>query len=236
MSSFSKTKTWNAVRRELSWLLIPLAFSLAAVLALFIDCPISHWWLQCFDNQDYPKLVHNWLLSVRDFLTIFEIFGNGLGVGIIIFSIYILDPSRRWAIPRLAGCAFGAGLASNAIKLLLARTRPNEFRFLGDVWTTFGNWLPGTSAGCMGQSFPSAHTATAVGFAAGLAWMYPQSRWLFFAFAVLTGCQRIQTGAHFTSDVLVGAAIGSLVAIAFLKCGLLPGWMDDLERRIRGEG
>jgi membrane-associated phospholipid phosphatase len=224
---------WPTIRRELAWLSIPLAFALAAYLALAVDCPISHWWITWRDHSHNPKWVNNGLLHLRDLFTIFESFGNGLGVAIILLTIFVLDPPRRWGLLRLGSCAYLAGLAANGAKLLLARTRPNEFRFLGDVWTTFGAWFPGAASGSMGQSFPSAHTATAVGFAAGLVWLYPRGRWLFPLFAVLTGCQRVQTGAHFLSDVLAGAALGSLVALAFLKCGLLPRWMDRLESRIK---
>jgi membrane-associated phospholipid phosphatase len=230
-----KSPLWPTVRRELFRLSIPLAFAVTAGLAIQIDCPISQWWIAWRDHpQEFPKYVHKTLLFVRDLLTIFENFGNGMGVAVIAISIFVLDPARRWAIPRLLGCAYGAGLAANGMKMLLVRTRPNEFDFLGDAWSTFGAWLPGSSAGSMGQSFPSAHAATAVGLAAGLAWLYPRGRWLFFAFALLTGCQRIQTGAHFLSDVLAGAALGSLVALAFLKCGWLPGWMERLEDKWKG--
>ena len=50
--------------------------------------------------------------------------------------------------------------------MLVARTRPYAFDFQGNVWTTFGRWLP---AADMGQSLPSGHTATAVGLALALA-------------------------------------------------------------------
>lgn len=228
-----KSSLWTAVRRELAWLCIPLAFAVAAGLALQVDCPISRWWVNCLKTGSYSGFFRHWLMSIRDILGVFENFGHGVGVAAIALAIFVLDPSRRWGLPRVLGCAYGAGLAANGLKMLLSRTRPNDFNFLGDVWTTFGAWLPGTSAGSIGQSFPSAHTATAVGFAAGLAWLYPRGRWMFFIFAALTGCQRIQSGAHFLSDVLAGAALGSLIALAFLKCGLLPGWMDRLEGFLR---
>jgi membrane-associated phospholipid phosphatase len=170
---------------------------------------------------------------LKDFLEIIETFGNGIGVAVILVTVFVLDPSRRVYLLRVIECAYGAGLAANGLKLLIARTRPNGFNYLGDVWTTFGAWFPGSSAGSVGQSFPSAHTATAFGLAAGLAWLYPRGRWLFFTFAVLVGCQRIQSGMHYLSDVLAGAALGSLIALAFYKCGLLPGWMDRLEDYLR---
>jgi membrane-associated phospholipid phosphatase len=201
-------------------------------MALMVDCPISGWCVERWKESDHTPSI---LLTVRDILNVFENFGNGLGVAVIFLAIFVLDPVRRWAFPRLLCCAFGAGLASNGLKLLLARSRPNNFSFPGDVWNTFIGWFPGYSAHSIGQSFPSAHTATAVGLAAGLVWLYPRGRWLFPIFAVLVGCQRIQAGAHFLSDVLAGATVGSIVALGFLKCGLLPGWMDRLENAIGKE-
>ena len=121
------------------------------------------------------------------------------------------------------------------MKLLLARTRPHSFDFHGGVLKTFGDWLPMTAAGSVGQSFPSGHTTTAVALAAALVWLYPRGWWLFPAMAVLVGCHRIQTGAHFTSDVLWGAALGSLIAMLFLKVGLLPQWLDRLEKKWKGK-
>ena len=225
-----KSSIWPAVRRELAWLTIPLAFAVAAGMALEVDCRISGWCVEQWNEKNHASHI---LLFIRDLLGVFENFGHGLGVAAILLTIFVLDPARRWGLPRLLGCAYGAGLAANGLKLLLSRTRPNNFNFLSDVWATFGAWCPGSSAGSIGQSFPSAHTATAVGFAAGLVWLYPRGRWLFPLFAVLVGCQRIQSGAHFLSDVLAGAALGSIIALAFLKCGLLPGWMDRLESKIR---
>jgi membrane-associated phospholipid phosphatase len=227
-----KSSLWPLVRRELCWLTIPLGFALAAVLALNVDCRLSGWCVEQWNEKNHISRI---LLSVRDLLGVFENFGNGWGVAAIVLAIFVLDSARRWALPRLLGCAYGAGMAANGLKLFLSRTRPNDFEFPGDVWTTFGAWLPGTAAGSIGQSFPSAHTATAVGFAAGLVWLYPRGRWMFPVFAVLVGCQRIQSGAHFLSDTLAGAALGSLIALAFLKCGLLPEWMERLECAMKKE-
>jgi len=40
---------------------------------------------------------------------LFEVFGHGLGVVAIVLALHQLDPSRRWAIPRVLTCALGAG-------------------------------------------------------------------------------------------------------------------------------
>jgi membrane-associated phospholipid phosphatase len=206
------------------WVFLPLGLIAMGMVALSIDCPLAQW---CLAGK-CPT-------SLENLFSTLEPFGNGIGVGIIGIAIFFLDPARRWALPRVLGCAYSAGLAANGLKLLLARTRPHSFDFHGGVFNTFVGWLPLTSAGSMGQSFPSGHTTTAVALAAGLVWLYPRGWWLFPTMAVMVGCHRIQTGAHFTSDVLWGAALGSLIALCFLKIGLLPQWLSEMEKKLKGK-
>jgi membrane-associated phospholipid phosphatase len=125
-------------------------------------------------------------------------------------------------------CAAAAGGTTDLLKLLIARIRPHDFSFDGSVWATFQQF-PGSG----GQSFPSGHTATAAGLAAGLIWLYPQGRLLFSLLTVLVGCQRIVSGAHYPSDVLVGAAVGCFVAQFILYVGRLPVSFDRWEKRWR---
>jgi membrane-associated phospholipid phosphatase len=66
------------------------------------------------------------------------------------------------------------------------------------------------------QSFPSGHTATAVGLALALSSLYPGGRRLFALLAVLAASQRVLFDAHFLSDTLVAAGIACFVA-AFLR-------------------
>ena len=60
------------------------------------------------------------------------------------------------------------------------------------------------------HSFPSGHTATAVGLAISLD-ADPRGRWLFAVFAALASLQRMTAGAHYLSDSLFGAALACLV-------------------------
>jgi len=201
---------------------IPLSviFLVAIAAALMMDCPLARWCLA----GNCPELL-------RDFFRFAEPFGHGLGVLLVALAIHQLDPLRRRGIPRLLVCALGAGLAANVIKLLVVRIRPKYFDFHGDVWATIGGWFPGASAGNTGQSFPSAHMATAVGLAMALTWLYPAGRRYFAALAALIACQRIETGAHFLSDVLFGAALGCVAARIFLSRGLLAAFFDMWEAR-----
>ncbi|MFE7776203.1 phosphatase PAP2 family protein [Streptomyces sp. NPDC057445] len=63
------------------------------------------------------------------------------------------------------------------------------------------------------SSFPSGHTAAAVGFTAAVA---PTSPWWAAAAAIPTAMvalERVHTGAHYPSDVAAGAAIGIASAL-----------------------
>ena len=150
--------------------------------------------------------------AIRPFLDRTETFGHGIGILWITVMVYVLDPARRKACLSIIATALCGGGVANIVKLLLSRSRPRTFDFGGNtVFAGFHEWLPYFTGGSGEQSFPSAHTATAVAVAVLLAEMYPRGRWLFSGLAMLVGIQRLHGGAHFPSDILVGAAMGFLV-------------------------
>jgi len=194
----------------------------AAAAALIVDLPVGCWCLE----RKCPEFL-------RELFRGAEVFGQGWGVALIAIAILQIDPARRWAIPRMVTIAV-ATLAVNLLKMMLVRWRPKHFDFQGPVWSTFGEWLPLGSAGYPGQSLPSGHTATAVALAIALAWLYPRGRWFFACLAVLVACQRMETGAHWPSDVLAGAAVGCLMAVLCLDVGPLAEAFDRWESRWKG--
>jgi len=198
------------------WLLL-LAVSLicGAVAAFSVDCSVAQW------LQQSHKLGH--LRYLRSLASISEIFGRAECVLLVAILMWQLDRSRRWAVPGVAATALLSGLAADGVKMLIARARPHSFDFLGSVWSSFGPWLPLGSLGSASQSFPSAHTATAVGLAIALICIYPAARGLFLVLPLLVVYQRMDSGAHFLSDVLCGAALGCLVAAATLRAR----WLDQ---------
>jgi membrane-associated phospholipid phosphatase len=217
-------------------LLLPLLLAAAAIAALALDVPVgarARRWNDpaVLERDASAKSLHDNL----GWFDTFEPFGHGRGIVLLLLALHQLDPKRRWAIPRLAACALAAGGIANLLKLVVARTRPNDLPpdFTGPVWATFHGWLPQFSIQSSLQSFPSAHTAAAAAFAAALIWLYPQGRLLFTLLAVLVGCQRIVSGAHFPSDVCAGAAAGCLAAALLLYVGRLPVWFDRWESRWR---
>jgi membrane-associated phospholipid phosphatase len=203
-------------------LFLPAVLLTASLVALSVDFPISHW----VAMGRCPGFI-------GESLDVVEPFGNGLGVLVILGAILVLDPRRRTAVPRVVAVSLGAGLIANVVKLSVVRIRPCQFQFEGNVWDTFGQFFPLGSAGSAGQSLPSAHTATAVGLAVALCWLYPRGRGFFVAIAALVACQRIQGGNHYVSDTLCGAAVGCLAAILFIRKGPLAAWFDRFEYHLQ---
>jgi membrane-associated phospholipid phosphatase len=199
-------------------------FAVSACAALLVDVPIARY-----------AGTHALVGDLRKVLDVSEVFAHGLGVLMILITAAVLDPASRPRLPRVAACAYGAGLIAQMLKHLIPRVRPNACDLSADVMSTF---LPRSAVGLaqldtLGksvlQSFPSGHTATAVGLAFGLAWLYPRGRWLFPCFAALAAMQRIESAAHFVSDTLAAAAIGCLAAGLFVREDGPGRWFTTLE-------
>jgi membrane-associated phospholipid phosphatase len=189
-----------------SVIVVPAVLALLAVVSfLFVDLPLGAW----VKVGSFPD-------GIDKFLEASEHFGTFYGHVLIFLLIFAMDPAHRRNLVRLGAAAWSAGLATNVIKLLIARTRPkyHDFASLASGHGFLG-FAPGLPGGSRIQGFPSAHTATAVGFAVALAHVYPRGRRVFYLLAGLVGLQRIATSSHFASDVLAGAAVGWLVGVAF---------------------
>ncbi len=193
------------LRRATLWHPLPCGLLLAVLISLAIDLPVAAYAKQ--GNQ--PR----WL---SELLENAETFGHGIGAMMIVIAVFVLDPARRRFFPQLLAGSLGAGLAANVIKLIVIRFRPRDIVVLPEsVWSTFGG-MWSLSEGNQSQSFPSAHTSTAVGLAVMLSEFYPRGRWFFTTMAILVGMQRIQCSAHFPSDVFAGAIVGWCVATGCL--------------------
>ncbi|MCF1644185.1 MULTISPECIES: phosphatase PAP2 family protein [Streptomyces] len=105
---------------------------------------------------------------------------------------------RKAAAAGLAAVAL-AQLASNGVcKQLADRPRPPK------------EWFPHdeTEDRPDSSSFPSGHTAAAVAFTAAVAPAWPLAGAVCAVPAAMVAVERVQSGAHYPSDVAVGAAIG----------------------------
>jgi membrane-associated phospholipid phosphatase len=104
---------------------------------------------------------------------------------------------RRAAVAGLAAMTV-AQLASKAGKPLADRRRPPT------EWVPHGEVEDRPDS----SSFPSGHTAAAVAFTAAVAPRWPAAGAACAIPTVLVAVERIQSGAHYPSDVAAGAVIG----------------------------
>ncbi|MEO1971358.1 MAG: phosphatase PAP2 family protein [Pirellulaceae bacterium] len=200
----------NLPRRYYFWAAVPLV--LLALFVLPADFRIS---LALRNSDALPG-------DLRKAIQLSEVFAHSFGVAFILLAISVLD-RRGWSnVARIAACAYLPGLVASAGKLLIARRRPTVANLDDSVLASFAGWIPVIRTDGFSeafdhamQSFPSGHTATAVGLAIGLSYAYPRGRYLFPLFAVLAGLQRVVAGAHFPSDVFAGAAVACLLAPLF---------------------
>ena len=154
----------------------------------------------------------------------FELLGvpGTLVIGVGLYIIGRVDGQRRVQDLGLHGteAVLLSTATSYAIKLLAGRARPH----LGTDRPHNFQLARGFS-GDEYQSFPSGHTTAAFAFASTLSretqmW-WPESRWsvgiLAYGGATLVGMSRMYNNMHWASDVLGGAAIGTLLGLKVVK-------------------
>lgn len=130
--------------------------------------------------------------------------GPRIGVGL---------PARGFAVL----CATGAaGLASEALKLLIRRERPTLA--MEYVFRPFWEEPFRTS----GLGLPSGHTVIAFAGAFTLSRLYPELKWLWLALAAGCAYTRLMDGAHYLSDTTLGVLVAWAVT-RLIWTALVPG-------------
>jgi lipid A 4'-phosphatase len=187
-----------------------LAVGAAALLSMaFLDRPVA----RLFHGAD-PAVV-----AVFQFITQF-----GLGKGYLILSAALFagflaaaaatrDPARARRLALNACRALYvflvvavSGIVADILKVIFGRARP-KLLFADDVY--------GFTWGAMQAdqwSLPSGHATTIAALATAFSLLWPRGIPAYWLAAALVMASRIVIGAHYLSDVLLGAALGALVA------------------------
>lgn len=144
-------------------------------------------------------------------------YGQGVSLVLAAVLVWQLDPPKRGRLADLAAGVATTWVAVFGLKLLTGRPRPRTGRAYGFVWpwdrweSASGSrhaWEFWAGADAEVWSMPSSHAAMAAVLSLFLARTYPGLRGLAVVMAVLVCCGRVAFGAHYPSDVLVGAAVG----------------------------
>ncbi len=147
---------------------------------------------------------------------------GSIGIGLGLYIIGRVDNQRR--VQDLGLHSMEAVVVSTAvsygIKALAGRARP----YL-DIGKPDDFQLGRGFSSDAYRSFPSGHTTAAFAFASTVSretqFWWPRSRWYIgtavYAGATLVGVSRMYDNAHWASDVLGGAAIGTLLGLKVVK-------------------
>ena len=167
---------------------------------------------------------HLRLPILNEIFTFYTNLGNA-GLLFIVAAIILLcfRATRRAGASAGVGMLLGFVITNLAIKPLISRARP---------WVVLEGLETLATSGDP-NSFPSGHTCSAFAFGVAVAVVLPW-KWakaVAIAAAALMGFSRLYVGVHFPSDVLAGAAIGTV-------CGLLGAWITGkVQERYRlGKG
>ncbi|MFI1461264.1 bifunctional phosphatase PAP2/diacylglycerol kinase family protein [Nocardia carnea] len=114
--------------------------------------------------------------------------------------------SPRRAAARGVASVAGASFVTNVVlKSVFARRRP-----AAELMPAHRRLVPAPAS----SSFPSGHSASAAAFATAVAMESPRTALFVAPVAAAVAYSRVHTGVHWGSDVLVGAAVGSGIALA----------------------
>lgn len=133
--------------------------------------------------------------------------GNEYAIGIVgtfyLWGEIFKDPcAKSTALDIIAATAIGPGIIVNSTKYLVGRARPTDGKGAYDFQPFSGH-----------DSFMSGHTTEAFALASVITEHYPQP-WVkvsAYALAGTVGYARLNNNRHWTSDVLVGAVVGTYV-------------------------
>lgn len=208
---------------KLNWL--PALWGVAMLVigaAILLDLPVVHF------NGQWPAWLSEWAGRLTDL-------GQSgwflIPAFVVLIAVNLTDWERakrrkllalyNWTgLAMYTVAAVGlSGLAVNALKYGIGRSRPREFEQVGAYFVEI------FSANANYASFPSGH-ATTVGAVAGmLSLFFPRARFVIIPLAGWLAATRIVVGAHYPSDVIAGLAFGAtfavLAAVVFARMGYI---------------
>ena len=120
----------------------------------------------------------------------------------------VVYEQRAWF---LLACVVLPNLVGLVLKITVSRSRPDllfDGDFFGFYWFKFNDLF---------WSFPSGHSITVAGLAAGLGALFPRYFYVFLGLALLVTSTRVFLYFHYLSDVMIGFYISMLVVGFFTE-------------------
>ena len=216
------SKPWPLDLTWKGWTVFTLGFVVLLTIVYWVDVPVSLW------AQSWPQPVRDFFFATTDLGKSDWFLIPSLALFIVcgLLALLIPKPMPKRALWQMTGLwayffvGVGLpGLIANLLKRVIGRGRPEIFDQSGPLsFQSFVNdW--------MHQSFPSGHATTGLAVCFVVSFISP--RWFpwMLLFAVAIGLSRIVVGAHYPTDVLGGAFVGTLGAYAVRNFFASRGWV-----------
>jgi membrane-associated phospholipid phosphatase len=192
---------------------IAAAWAAVLVIALVVDGPVAEW-------VHRTKPISRHWVSVR----YIKRAGNFTYVGLIALLIPFIHFSR-WRAGLILIVASALSGVFYGTKWIFGRQRPSYVLepYSFDLFKDGGWGLFYAQR----MSLPSGHACLSFAAASCLAALFPRGAIAFYAVAVLLGIERVLEGAHYPSDVVVGASFGILSTYLALRLAVRwfgPEW------------
>ena len=215
-------------RRRLKVSITIAAFTLAFVVALFLDVPLSTW--------AHEIGVAGWLKNHRDVADLIRLPGRPPYTFAACAALLIVgwwarscEGSRLWEKPAIVALAAAFSGWNDILKWVIGRVRPYHGVPPFELHPFRTRLLKSEES----FSFPSGDASLAFAVAVSLSMVAPRLWPLWWTLAVIVGLERIAANAHYPSDVVAGAALGAAVAVAAKKSiGLLIKVMQMHSERL----
>lgn len=183
---------------------------LAALAMVTIDRPVATW-VAALD----PSVHRFFSATARPGLSTGWLIGSALLAllaGVIAWRSAEAARKQRWRSHALAPAfVFAsvalAGLTTDLVKAVVGRFRPKLFLLDGRYGFDFLHYKADF------LSFPSGHATTAFALATAFTLLWPRPAVVYFALAAGIAISRVGSNAHFVSDVLVGAFVGTVMTL-----------------------
>lgn len=140
------------------------------------------------------------------------VFSEGLAVSMlgsvllsVILGIALLKKGEIIWLPFLLASIVTAAFVAIGLQNAFARPRPGDIELVG---VSLQMWK---------YAFPSGHTAVAFAAVPILVKVLPEGKWAWTGFAFMVSGIRLYMGAHYLSDVIFGAVVGTLVGVTYLN-------------------
>ncbi|MEJ2368091.1 MAG: phosphatase PAP2 family protein [Acidobacteriota bacterium] len=179
----------------------------------------------------YDEHIRTWAQEHRNktsnnITKIVKPFGNGYFTMPLLAGFYLAGRfDRNTKLQETSRLAFESFLLTGAVTQVLKfgvhRDRPSE--------SPYNNVFNGPSFNNKHLSFPSGHASSAFALATMFATEYRGRRWvppLAYTLASLTALSRINSNAHWASDVFVGSALGYFMSKEIYRLHQKPGRHD----------